>query len=606
LIASVPDVAVAGLDPGGRVVGWSLGAERLKGYTVDEMLGRSFTCLYPEEAVDAGFPQRELEIAAREGRFDDDGWHVRKDGSRFWANTVITALRDRDGRLAGFSRVTRDRTAEREAEEQLRASEERLRLAVEAGGMGVWDVDMATGKAVWSGNNFVKFGYEPTPSGEATYEMWRSRLHPDDRDRVLADVDRARRDQTIYTDEHRVIRVDNGEIVWLAPFGQFHYDEAGAAVRFVGVFFDITARKKAEEALRDAERRFHTMADNSPVLIWMWDVGGAHFVNRHYLEFFGQPLEALAGTGWVNFLHPDDGGYLAAFRSAVERQERYEYQCRFRRHDGEYRWLHNIGIPHYSSDGAFVGFIGCSFDVTDSRRALEARDDFVAVVAHDLRNPLTAVKGQIQMVRRRAARGEVPAVEQLIERLDTILSSIGALSTQIDELHDATRLQAGRRLDLRLRPTDLVALARECVASQRHTSDSHQLRFETAVGELIGTWDAARLERVIANLLSNAIKYSPSGGDILVQVSRDRGWAVASVADHGLGIPVADLPLVFERFRRASNVSGQIAGSGLGLAGARDIVEQHGGTISVQSEEGRGSTFVLYLPLNESTAGQDT
>jgi signal transduction histidine kinase len=231
--------------------------------------------------------------------------------------------------------------------------------------------------------------------------------------------------------------------------------------------------------------------------------------------------------------------------------------------------------------------------------AIQARDEFVAVISHDLRNPLAAVKGHLQMIRRRAARGEVPSAEQLVERLDAIQSSITALSAQIDELHDATRLQAGQRLDLQRQPTDLVALARECVLRQQHTSEVHRLCLVCGVEQLIGSWDAARLERVLANLLGNAIKYSPAGGEVLVEVNRDGAWAVISVIDHGLGIPAADLPHIFERYRRGRNVDRQIAGSGLGLAGARDIIEQHGGTISAASREGQGSTFIVRLPLDE-------
>jgi signal transduction histidine kinase len=231
--------------------------------------------------------------------------------------------------------------------------------------------------------------------------------------------------------------------------------------------------------------------------------------------------------------------------------------------------------------------------------AIKARDEFVAVVSHDLRNPLTALKGHIQMVRRRAARGEVPTAPQLVERLNTIESSIGSLSRQIDELYDATQLQAGRLLDVRPRPTDLVALTRECVARHEEISEAHHIRVETELTELVGNWDTARLERVLANLLSNAIKYTPGGDDILVHVERDDSAALVTITDHGLGVPAADLPHIFERYRRASNVGGQIAGSGLGLAGARDIVEQHGGTISVESVEGRGSTFAVRLPLAE-------
>jgi PAS domain S-box-containing protein len=229
--------------------------------------------------------------------------------------------------------------------------------------------------------------------------------------------------------------------------------------------------------------------------------------------------------------------------------------------------------------------------------AVRARDDFVTVVSHDLRNPLAAINWHLQMMRRRAARGEVPTAEQLVERLDLIEASITALSAQIEELHDATRLQAGHPLELQLRPTDLVALARDSARAVQYTSDSHQVRFETVLPELVGNWDRDRLERVLANLLSNAIKYSPTGGDVLVQVTRVRNGAKVRVIDWGLGIPEADLPHVFERFRRASNVGGKIAGSGLGLAGARDIIELHGGTIAVTSKEGCGSTFEVRLPL---------
>jgi PAS domain S-box-containing protein len=234
----------------------------------------------------------------------------------------------------------------------------------------------------------------------------------------------------------------------------------------------------------------------------------------------------------------------------------------------------------------------------EAEAAIRARDEFVTVVSHDLRNPLAAINWQLQVVRRRAARGEAPTADELAERLDLIQASIRALSAQIEELHDATRLQAGHMLELHCKPTDLVSLARGSARAMQYTSDLCQVSFESAVTELVGTWDPDRLERVLANLLSNAIKYSPSGGDVLVEVTREPNVALVSVTDWGLGIPAADLPHVFERFRRASNVGGKIAGSGLGLAGARNIVELHGGTITARSEEGRGSTFEVRLPLD--------
>jgi PAS domain S-box-containing protein len=371
-------------------------------------------------------------------------------------------------------------------------------------------------------------------------------------------------------------------------------------------------RRQVEETVR----RQSALLELAPVAVTVRDA-------QRHITYWNPAAETL--YGWTADLalgqishdllqtHFPDG--LEAHEAALESEGTWEGELVRRRRDGQEviissRWLvlrNDEGdhqtlevstdiTEHKQAEAARARLYESEKDArAAAEAAIKARDEFVAVVSHDLRNPLAAVKGQIQIVRRRAARGQMPTAEQLIERLDVVQSSIAALSAQIDELHDATQLQAGRPLELRKAPTDLVGLARDCVIRHQHASESHQLRFESAVAELVGVWDAGRLERVIANMLSNAIKYSPAGGEILLLVRAEPEWAVLSVSDHGLGIPAADLPYVFERFRRASNVGRVIAGSGLGLAGARDIVEQHGGTIGVTSEEGRGSTFVVRL-----------
>jgi signal transduction histidine kinase len=162
-------------------------------------------------------------------------------------------------------------------------------------------------------------------------------------------------------------------------------------------------------------------------------------------------------------------------------------------------------------------------------------------------------------------------------------------------------LQLARPLELDREPTDLVELAGRVVALHEGVSERHRVELETTEPALVGRWDAARIERVLQNLLSNAIKYSPGGGHVWVRLWREPGtacdWAVVAVQDEGVGIPAADLPHLFERFHRASNVRDQIAGTGIGLATARHVVEQHGGAILVESEEHRGSTFTIRLPV---------
>jgi signal transduction histidine kinase len=235
------------------------------------------------------------------------------------------------------------------------------------------------------------------------------------------------------------------------------------------------------------------------------------------------------------------------------------------------------------------------------RAADDLKDEFLASMSHDLRNPLTSVRGVAQILERRLSRdGSVD-----IARLTTGLRTIGAATEQmnylIDQILDAARIRGGRPLDLDIRTADLVALAETAITAEQQLSDRHTIRLEAAEPSITAEWDARRLERVVQNLLNNAIKYSPDGGDVLVQVRRELSpageWAVLSVRDQGIGIPEHDVAHIFERFHRGGNVPARITGSGIGLATARQVAEQHGGTLSVESREGVGSTFTLRLPI---------
>lgn len=236
--------------------------------------------------------------------------------------------------------------------------------------------------------------------------------------------------------------------------------------------------------------------------------------------------------------------------------------------------------------------------------AVRVRNDFLASVSHDLRTPLTTVKGTAQILRRYAARRAADP-DRLVEGLSRIDGAATRMAAQIDDLLDLARLQSGEPLDLDTRPTDLVALARQLADEQQRAGEDTPILVETREPELVGNWDPARIERVIGNLLANAIKYSPDGGEVRIQIRREATaegeWVMVRVSDQGLGIPAADLPHIFDRFYRAGNVAGRIGGTGIGLASARQIVHQHGGTITAESEEGSGACFTVRLPLSAGT-----
>ncbi|HEX2280793.1 MAG TPA: PAS domain S-box protein [Thermomicrobiales bacterium] len=245
-------------------------------------------------------------------------------------------------------------------------------------------------------------------------------------------------------------------------------------------------------------------------------------------------------------------------------------------------------------------YVGVLRDVSERRRFEQLQEEFLSALAHDLMNPLTSVRGQTQILRRRIARGEPLDEARLNAGLEGIDVASARMTRLLDELGDVMRLRSGQEIDLHRESTDLVALTRRTAAEQDRITERHAIQVESAVDELIGFWDGPRLERVLGNLLGNAIKYSPDGGEITVRLTRegndDAGVAVLSVEDRGVGIPAADQSHIFEPFRRAGNVE-SIAGSGIGLAGARRIVKLHGGAISVRSREGEGSTFTVRLPI---------
>lgn len=233
-----------------------------------------------------------------------------------------------------------------------------------------------------------------------------------------------------------------------------------------------------------------------------------------------------------------------------------------------------------------------------------AKDELLASISHDLRNPLAAIRGTAQVLRRRLQRDAAIEPDRLDAGLAGIEGAAGQMASMVDQVLDYARLQMARPLELEKRPLDLVEVARRVAAGASNVSERHRIRVEASVATLVGQWDASRVERVIQNLVENARKYSPEGGEVVLRVWREDHWAVLSVADQGIGIPTAEVSQIFERFHRASNARGVIPGTGIGLASGRQILEQHGGRLEAASEEGQGSTFTLRLPLDAPTSDE--
>jgi PAS domain S-box-containing protein len=505
LVAAVEDYAIFMLDPQGQILSWNEGAERIKGYTAAEIIGQHFSRFYLPEEVASGKPARLLAAAAQTGRYAEEGWRLRKDGSRFWANVVITPIYAETGELRGFGKVTRDMTERRAAEETLRQSEERFRLLVE----GV-------------------------------------------------------RDYAIFV---------------LDPQGYVTSWNAGA---------ELIKGYTAGEII------------------------GQHF-SRFYL-----PAEVAAGKPQREL-------------EIAQEEGRYEEEGWRLRKDGSPFWASVLINPLYDHTGRLRGFAKVTRDLSERKRAAEerdllrrremeleieratrrqmeltvqARDQFFAIASHELKTPLTTILGSAQLQVRRLARLEqVPTTEQ--QRAQTILNQALRLQRLINSLLDVTRLQDDR-FALNLEPLDIVDLTRRLADELRPMLSHHQLAMRLPDAPVLIEGDRDRLEQVLQNLLQNAVKYSPGGGKIAVELDADPSEVRIAITDSGVGIPASEIPHIFERFYRASNVEmGQINGMGVGLYVVKEIIAFHGGTVEVTSRIGEGSRFCVRLPRPAQTARLD-
>ena len=477
LVEGVVDYAIFMLDPEGRVTTWNAGAQRIKGYAAEEILGHHFSRFYPPDAIASGWPEHELEVTRTVGRFEDEGWRLRKDGTRFWANVVITALRDETGTLHGFSKITRDLTDRRMQEEILRQSEERFRLLVE----GVQD--------------------------------------------------------------YAIFLLDND--------GRVASWNAGAE-RIKGY--------AAEEIM-----------------------------GQHFSRFY--PPEKIA-AGW-----PEHELEVALAEG------RFEDEGWRLRKDGTRFWANVVITSLHDREGRPRGFAKLTRDLSAHKRVEELErgerqtTEFLAMLAHELRNPLAPIRNAVLALQAGSAAGPSPEwATEVIGRQVTHLTRL------VDDLLDISRITSGK-IELQLEPVEVADIVARAVESSRQliADRGHTLEVVLPEQPLWVTGDAVRLSQVFLNLLNNAAKYTPEGGRVELVAERDRRQAAIRVRDTGVGIPTELLPRIFDLFTQGERALDRAeAGLGVGLTLVDRLVRHHGGSVAAASEgPGRGSEFVVRLPLLE-------
>lgn len=371
------------------------------------------------------------------------------------------------------------------------------------------------------------------------------------------------------------------------------------------IVWDAIRRQESLQSLQESEQRFRTIADSAPVLIWVNDDSGCVFVNRPYLDFLGLSHRTdVRGYDWAAYVHEQDrDAYLQAYKDAMEVRGPFRARFRFRRHDGEYRWLQTVGVPRLDGSGNLLGYTGSSYDVHDEQIAATAlrdadqrKDEFLAVLGHELRNPLAPLRTGVDLLPRVSGKPEM--LESIGAMMERQLSHLVRL---VDDLLDASRITQGR-LELQTAALDLRAVVENAVEQTRPLmrQKGHETVVQMADKALPINGDFERLTQILVNLLTNAAKYSDPGGNITVHIGTDGEEAFIRIRDTGYGIPREQLSAIFEMFKQVPEHRARLGGGGLGigLALTRQLVELHGGSIEARSDgAGLGSEFIVRLPL---------
>lgn len=484
-------------------------------------------------------------------------------------------------------------------------SETLLRLAIHGARLGTWARDLVNDSVYWSPELEEIFGLPPG-GFERNREAFLARVHPEDQGAVKAAVEGAIGSHEDYSVEFRFQHA-SGEWRWMDGRGRAVYDDEGRAVSVYGVGLDITERKRAEQA------RAHLAAivessDDAIIsktldgIITSWNTAASRLFGYTPEEAIGKPIKMLIPPE----LHPEEDEIIRRLRLG-ERIEHYE-TTRVTRTGEQLRVMLTVS-PVRDSSGRIVGASKIARNITERDRLLESeraarsqaerlshvKDEFLATLSHELRTPLNAILGWSALLRQQAL-----GPDERTRGLETIERNARAQAQIINDLLDMSRIVSGKlHLDVQaIYLQDVIAAAIETV---RPSAEARHLRLQSLLDSTIGRTrgDPNRLQQVLWNLLTNAVKFTPQGGRIQVVLERVSSHVEITVADSGIGIKSEFLPFVFDRFRQAdASTTRRFGGLGLGLSIVRNLVEMHGGTVSVRSAgENQGTTFTIALPL---------
>lgn len=604
---------------------WNRAAEQLFGWSEAEVLGKPLPIVPPEKLEEC----RQVREAVVKGEIFSgvETYRCKRDGSSVIVSISAAPLYDDRGNPSTILLIFQDVTQRQQAQSALRESEEWTRLALKAARLGTWRYNPRRDLVELDARMCEIWG-EPDEGTIIPLPVVLERIHPDDQARVAAAIKTALDPASsgTYEIEYRVVWNDGTER-WVSTNGQAQFEGEGEAKRptvFIGTALDISDRKLAEAALQVTEQRLVTMVNNTSAAIFIKDLEGRYLLMNHECErLFNVTNAEVCGKTDYDLFSPALADELRANdRQVLEAGYAFTLEESIPFEDGIHTYI-AVKFPLVDAMGVPYATAGISTDITKQKRLEQAlrdaleqvnqlfaqeqaaraeaeqanrlKDEFLAVLSHELRSPLNPILGWTKLLRSRRLDET-----RTTEALATIERNAKLQAQLIEDLLDISRIMRGK-LTLNPTPVGLSFVILASLETVRLAAEAKKIQIdinlEPNVGQVYG--DAARLQQVVWNLLSNAVKFTPTGGQVEVRLTPVGNQAQIQVSDRGKGIHPDFLPYVFEHFRQEDGATTRkFGGLGLGLAIARQIVELHGGRIWAESPgEGQGATFTVELPL---------
>jgi PAS domain S-box-containing protein len=579
------------------------------------ILGRTMAEVLGEEAFQYRRPMLEAALGGQQQWFIADFNHPSR--GRLTVQTQYVPHCNSKGETIGLIVLVQDVTEQRATELALRESEERFRRIANSAPVMMWVTRLDRSR------DFVNDAYAEFTGltrEEARLLDWRTRIHPDDVERLVAESVAGETSLKPFVLEARYLRHD-GQWRWLRSVSQPRFGADGELSGFIGVATDITEQRATEMALRESEARFRQIANTAPVPMWVTGPDGSRdFVNQAFIDFFGFSPDKQGWHDWIEAVHPHDRDQILATQvEATKALEPYELIGRFRRHDGQWRWVRAVSVPRLDADGRPIGMVGAASDITEAKEAelalqreveertaelseaqdqlrqsqkMEALGQLTGGIAHDFNNLLTVVVGGLDLIAKQVQD------ERLLRFATNALSAAERGARLTAQLLAFSRVQR-----LEVKPTYVAPLIEEMRPLLRNVlGPGIEKKFDLDPHLTPVLADPTQLEVAVLNLAINARDAMPDGGTLTISSRRRRigndpeldpgTYVELSIADTGAGMAPEVLARAFEPFFTTKEVG---KGTGLGLSMVYGMARQCGGGVKIESEPGSGTVVRLYF-----------